>query len=182
MPRKCYTKKEKEENKLTYLYYKKHHICTCCHRRPARPGRTKCEICAERDARRLRRKRSKETAAAYAEHRKRENAAKCEKRRRYRQEGRCPICGKPVKPPNIYCIDCRIKRRRDSQRAAERRKKKHDDNPALCCRCDAPALPGKRLCKKHYEITLAALVKTRASTGYQEMITRKHSFYGGAKQ
>lgn len=182
MPRKGYTEKEKEENKRTYLYYKSHHIYTSCHSRPARPGRTRCEICAERDARRLWRKRKKETAAAHAERRKRENAAMREKRRRYRQEGRCPICGKPVKPPNIYCIDCRLKRRRDSLRAAARRKKKHSDNPELCCRCDAPALPGKRLCAYHYKRALEALEKTRASTGYQEMILRKHSIYGGVKR
>lgn len=181
MPRKSYTTKEKEENKRTYLYYKSHHICTSCHSRPALPGRTKCEICAERDARRLWRKRKKETAAARAARRKRENAASREKRRRYRQEGRCPICGKPVKPPNIYCIDCRLQRRRDSRRAAARRKKKHSDNPELCCRCDAPALPGKRLCAYHYKKALEALEKTRASAGYQEMIMRKHSLYGGVK-
>lgn len=182
MPRKCYTEKEKEENRKTYLYYKKHHICTSCHSRPAQLGRTRCEICAERDARRKRRKRKGETAAECAERRKRENAARREKHRRYKQEGRCPICGKPVKPPNIYCIDCRLKRRRDSQRAAERRKKKHDDNPELCCRCDAPALPGKRLCAYHYQKALEALVKTRASAGYQEMIMRKHNLYGGVKR
>ena len=182
MPRKVYTEKEKEENKQTYLYYKKHHICTACHRRPAQLGRTRCEICAERDARRKRRKRKGETAAECAERHERENAARREKHRRYRQEGRCPVCGKPVKPPNIYCIDCRIKRRRYSQRAAERRKKKHDDNPALCCRCDAPALPGKRLCAYHYQKALEALVKTRESEGYKNMLKRKHSLYGGAKQ
>ena len=181
MPRKR-PEKEKEENRKTYLYYKKHHICTCCHRRPARPGRTQCEICADRDARRLRRKRRNETAAAYAERRKRENAARCEKHRRYRQEGRCPICGKPVKPPNIYCIDCRVRQRRYSRKNAARRKKKHSDNPALCCRCDAPALPGKRLCKKHYAIALAALEKTRESEGYKNMLKRKHNLYGGVKQ
>lgn len=180
MPRKSYTTKEKEENKRTYLYYKSHHICTCCHHRPARPGRTRCEICAERDARRLWRKRKEETAAARAERRKRENAARREKRRRYRQEGRCPICGKPVKPPNIYCIDCRVRQRRYSRKNAEKRKKKHSDNPDLCCRCDAPALPGKRLCAYHYKKALEALEKTRASAGYQEMIMRKHSLYGGA--
>ena len=180
MPRKGYTEKEREENRETYLYYKKHHICTCCHRRPARPGRTRCEICAERDARRLRRKREKETAAAADERHKRENAARREKYRRCRQEGRCPICGKPVKPPNIYCIDCRVRQRRYSRKNAEKRKKKHSDNPELCCRCDAPALPGKRLCAYHYKKALEALAKTRASAGYQAMLMRKHSLYGGA--
>ena len=181
MPRKR-SEKEKEENRKTYLYYKSHHICTCCHRRPARPGRTRCKICADRDARRLRRKRKKETAAAADDRRKRENAASREKRRRYKLEGRCPICGKPVKPPNIYCIDCRIKRRRYSRRAAARRKKKHSNNPELCCRCDAPALPGKRLCAYHYKKALESLEKTRASAGYQEMIMRKHNLYGGVKR
>ena len=179
MPRKGYTEKEREENRETYLYYKKHHICTCCHRRPARPGRTRCEICAERDARRLRRKREKETAAAADERHKRENAARREKHRRYKLEGRCPICGKPVKPPHIYCIDCRIRQRRYSHKHAAKRKKKHSDNPALCCRCDAPALPGKRLCVYHYKKALEALAKTRASAGYQEMLMKKHNLYGG---
>lgn len=180
MPRKRYTEKEREENRKTYVFYKSHHICTACRIRPARPGRTKCEMCADRDARRMRRRRRKETAAARAERRKRENAARRERRHRYKLESRCPICGKRVKPPNIYCIECRIKRRRYSRKYARKRKKKHDDNPALCCRCDAPALPGKRLCKKHYEITLAALAKTRESEGYKNMLKRKHEKYGGA--
>ena len=180
MPRRVYTEKEKEENRKTYLYFKEHHICTCCHHRPARPGRTQCEVCAAREAQRKRREREKETAAARAERYKRENAARREKHRRLKLEGRCPICGKPVKPPNVYCIDCRIRQRRYSRKSAEKRKKKHSDNPELCCKCDAPALPGKRLCAHHYKKALEALEKTRASAGYQEMIMRKHSLYGGA--
>ena len=180
MPRKR-SEKEKEENRKTYLYYKSHHICTSCHCRPARPGRTKCEICADRDRRCRKRKKKQETAAQWAARSVRENTVNRARHHRYKREGRCPICGKRVKPPNVYCIDCRLRRRRDSRRAAARRKKKHDDNPARCCRCDAPALPGKRLCRKHYEITLAALVKTRASEGYKNMLKRKHEKYGGVK-
>lgn len=180
MPRKGYTEKEKEENRKTYLYYKAHHICTCCHHRPARPGRTQCEVCAAREAQRKRREREKETAAARAERYKRENAARREKTRRRKLEGRCPICGKPVKPPNVYCIDCRVRQRRYSHKHAAKRKKKRSDNPELCCKCDAPALPGKRLCAHHYKKALEALEKTRASAGYQEMIMRKHILYGGS--
>ena len=180
MPRKR-SEKEREENRRTHLYYKSHHICTSCHSRPARPGRTKCEICAERDARRRRHKRKHESCTERLARRAHENEITRARHRRYKREGRCPICGKRVKPPNVYCIDCRLRQRRDSRRAAARRKKKHDDNPARCCRCDAPALPGKRLCKKHYEITLAALVKTRQSEGYKNMLKRKHEKYGGVK-
>ena len=181
MPRKR-SEKEREENRRTYLYYKSHHICTSCRSRPARPGRTKCEVCANREVQRMRRKYKRETVAQRAARRARENTAERARRHRYKREGRCPICGKRVNPPNVYCIDCRLRRRRDSRRAAARRKKKHDDNPALCCRCDAPALPGKRLCKKHYEITLAALAKTRKSEGYKNMLKRKHERYGGVKR
>ena len=50
---KAYTLKKRREE---YQWYKAHGICVECHHERARPGKTMCEACAEKDNARKREK------------------------------------------------------------------------------------------------------------------------------
>ena len=136
-----------------YEWYKAHGICTQCGQEDAVPGTTLCPECT---AKRM------EQCAKYwrslsAETRQRIIQKKGEQRRALREQrkslGLCVICGKrKAEVGKLHCTECLIKIRRRNKECYDARRVKTNYSEGLCCRCNEPTLPGKKLCAKHYDI------------------------------
>lgn len=147
-----------EEKKLykreEYAWYKAHGICTCCHCRDARPGKTTCLDCfLVRSARRIGKTRTPEQKA--------EDAARhAERYARCKANGICISCGKPASPGKTRCASCRKKNVEQQQR---RKPPKLWGEIGLCPICGKPPVKGYKLCADH--------LKTR-----REMIAHAREF------
>lgn len=140
-----YSRQERE-------YAREHGLCIVCRRRKARPNRATCEHCAEV-------KRKNQEAHPPSERKK--ELRRALQRALYakrKSAGVCPYCGRKRYPGQMICYECYIKRMRKNRKKcmehetlrAEAEGKYGD----ICQKCLEPALPGKRLCQKHYEIIL----------------------------
>ena len=137
--------------KETRAWRREHHICTHCGKRDAAYGFVQCPECQQK-------------LADYQEQ-YRERKVICDRQRREerRKNGLCPKCGKPIDGTHALCESCHKKKRiRDRRRQIRMRVNKiHIDG--FCVYCGEEAVPGKRLCKRHYDSACANLVKARAS-------------------
>ena len=166
----------RQERKRDYEYLKKHGICVKCGTRRAMPKHVLCDVCAEKD-----RKRNENRNALMTEEEKRArldhwNKVARERKRRYKENGLCILCGKKALEGKSYCLECLIKTRRWALAKYYRKKEKRghvktDFSPGLCSKCNEPALPGKKLCKRHYESAIKGLDKALACSPFRKMTT-----------
>ena len=142
-----------------YYWYKEHGICVSCGQEEAAPGKVRCEECAAKEAtRRL---------AAYYQQGKAQQAADLQRHKvryaRHKALGRCTDCGKTVSTGKRLCLDCSLRRRRYDKRFFDaHRRVKTDFSDGLCCKCNEPVVPGKKLCARHYAIAAANARKAHA--------------------
>ena len=144
---------KREYRRETYLWRKTHGICVRCGREDAEPHKTKCVECLGQEA-----ACAKKFRDSMSEAQKREQS----KRRRLKRDARktsglCVCCGKKVSKGKSYCLECWIKERRRKKAQYETRRMKTDFAEGLCCRCNEPALPGKKLCEKHYACVMRGI-------------------------
>ena len=152
-------KRIRREAKLTRDFYRSHGICVCCHKQPASPGHVLCEDCLEKNREYVRKKKSAETQEEREKRLVHERKVRKALIARKKAEGRCIGCGKKALKGQQFCLECLIKKRRWARKQAAKSRKhvKTDFSPGLCVRCNKPALPGFKLCKRHYEATLKGL-------------------------
>lgn len=128
-------------------------LCIVCRRKKAVPGKSTCEHCQE--AKRIYAINHPPTE----EQRERRRKLMRDLWAKRKENGLCPKCGKTAYRGKILCYECLIKRNRKN---AEKRKKRDSERIAaenqygttICQKCLSPALPGKKLCRKHYDICL----------------------------
>jgi len=151
--------KEKRKARLN-AYWKEvrawrreHHICTTCGKRDAAIGFVQCPECQQRRADYNDQWTKNNPDKIAAEGRKRKAERK--------QKGLCPKCGKPIDGKHALCENCHKKKRaRDKRRYARTYVKRvHIDGFCVCC--GEKAVPGKKLCKQHYDSACANLITAR---------------------
>lgn len=136
-----------------YEWLKEHGICTNCGQEDAVTGTTLCPECA---VKRLE-QNAKYWRSLSAETRQKIVQKKSGQRRALREHrkslGLCVMCGeRKAVDKKLYCIECLIKIRRKNKKYYDARRMKTNFKEGLCCRCNEPAVPGQKLCKKHYDI------------------------------
>lgn len=131
----------------------------CSSRKQVKEGKVRCEECAAKEAtRRL---------AAYYRQGKAQQAADLQQHKvryaRHKALGRCTDCGKTVSTGKRLCLDCSLRRRRYDKRFFDaHRRVKTDFADGLCCKCNEPVVPEKKLCARHYAIAAANARKAHA--------------------
>jgi len=144
----------KEYRRMCTESAKKAGICVVCLKRKAIPHHVECEYCSTKRA--IWRERH-----PYTQEQKNAKKQKAhEKWERLKSEGVCPICGKKRYKDKLYCYDHFIKRKRNAERAKERKYMLRIEaetklGKPICTKCLNPALEGKKLCKRHYDILVS---------------------------
>ena len=163
-----------QSRKNNYYYLKKHGICVRCGTREAMPKHVLCDVCAEKE-RKWKEKRNAlmtdDEKRLDANHR---NAVTKERNRRYKENGLCILCGKKALEGKSYCLECLIKTRRRAHAIYYRKREKigyvkTNFSPGLCSKCNEPALPGKKLCQRHYEAALKGLRKANSCSPFRSI-------------
>ena len=135
-------------DKETYHWLKDHHICTVCGSEDAEPHKTKCAECAAKEAVR----RKKYWARLDKETREKAIRGGVARQRSLKTQGRCVCCGRRAAKGHVRCTECLIKTRRRNKKQYDAKRVKTNFAEGLCSRCNEPALTGKKLCAKHYDI------------------------------
>lgn len=133
-----------------YRWYKEHGVCTQCGKQKAEPHKTMCIECATKQAEAKRNARRNMSDEQRQEWLTKLRDLKREAYKRRKAQGQCVRCGKPVKRGGVRCFECEQVNRRYSALAREKRRVKTRFDKGLCSKCNEPALPGMKLCEKHY--------------------------------
>ena len=167
-------------NQEMYQWCKAHDICAHCHKNATEPHRTLCADCA---ARQVERNQKLFAALPEAQQQARLNQAAARvsqlKKRRI-EHGECIRCGKKVAKGKKHCTECLLKIRRRNRARYDAKRVKTDFHEGLCNRCNEPALPGKMLCKKHYDIALRNIEKGK-HLNQERGTTAEHVWRGDNK-
>ena len=136
--------------------------CVVCRTRKAVPGETQCEECKGK-----KREYQREIRKT-AEYKERYNAWKRERYKKWREAGLCVVCGRPVykkgKCRHHYILAARKRAKRKNE-TAEKRQAATYEHGDICQKCTEPAIPGKKLCKRHYDIVMTySIPKAIAAT------------------
>ena len=167
-----------KQQKKTYEWYKAHGICVACKKREAARGHSLCPDCMEERRDRYQKKKALMTEDERKERNARSNEHTRAGRARRKRDHRCLNCGKPAKDGDIYCYECGLRVRRKKKEAMRKYRMAHpeyeprvktDFSPGLCSRCNEPALPGFKLCKRHYKATLKGLEIGRPHSPFAKM-------------
>lgn len=165
-------KKERKRQKDNYYYLKSLGVCTRCGREDVFPGHVHCPSCME--------KIQKESRAYYRRlsdedrelRRKKKNEYDKKRYQQRKAEGLCVACGKKA-VKGIFCIECYVKNKKKNQKRAQKKKIETGGDPrelrtekGLCRFCEEPALPGHRLCEKHYSIAVESARHARQFNQY----------------
>ncbi len=138
---------------------KRAHMCTRCHKQDAYTlgGRSLCAECAKKQRERGKKFRAIHRDDVRARNRKNYLRAKA--------ENRCPTCGrkKDWLDEEVSCYRCRIK---DGRRKREKLLSAGVNYPrgenGICWQCNKePAIRGKKLCQKCYDMASKNLAKGR---------------------
>lgn len=166
------------QQKQTYEWYKAHGICVKCKKHEAARGHVLCPDCMDRLRKNYYARVSKETEKEHRERNAKAKEYERSLRAKRKAEHRCLNCGKPAKDGDIYCYECGLQVRRKDREKIRRYRAEHpeyepriktDFSPGLCSRCNEPALPGYKLCKRHYEATLKGLAIGRPRSPFGSM-------------
>lgn len=93
-----------------------------------------------------------------------ENQRKIQKRRRAeaKEKGLCIVCMSKKATCGTKCHECYICQKRYDKAKYDGRRQYWKEN-GLCYQCGAEPLPGKKVCKKHYDILLKNIAVCNAS-------------------
>lgn len=92
-----------------------------------------------------------------AEERRKIIQCKVEQKRARRKQresmGLCVVCGKrkAIKGKK-HCLECLLKARRANRAQYDAKRVKTNFSEGLCCKCNDPVVPGKKVCARHYDI------------------------------
>lgn len=164
----------------TYHWRKEHGICTRCGKEDAEPHKALCAECAEKQS-----AQNKRYWGSLDEKKRQKFMQRTRERNRARREqrksmGLCVICGKKAAKGKAHCIECLLKIRRRHHEQYEAERVKTDFGEGLCCRCNEPVVPGKKLCAKHYDIALRATKKANR-LNQKKKTNAKHVWQGNNK-
>ena len=126
-------------------------FCIVCRKRRALDGESECFECKER--KREYEKRRSQTQ----EYKDRKNAYRRERYKRWIDAGLCGYCGKPIYKGNVCRHHFVLRKQLNAKRrykTARSRQAATYEHGSICQKCLEPALPGKRLCKRHYDIVM----------------------------
>lgn len=136
------------QNREDYIWRKEHGICTRCKKERAFPGHIMCPDCMY--------KANEYAIQWHKDHQKEhcEQVSKCNKNRYYKRKaaGLCVSCGKraPV-TDRVMCVECMQRYKRKKTGGNRQYWVEH----GLCFCCGKPVVPGKKMCKEHYEKRVA---------------------------
>lgn len=149
-----------------YQWAKEHGLCVRCMKETPAPGKMCCEVCAAKNAERqvkYNHSVTEEQKAKYAARRRTE-------RKERKEKGLCVECGKKAYG-NYTCLECMVKRRKrrakrlSHESVDERVSRNERPVYGMCYMCGEPVIPGKRLCREHYEKVCENMKKARESRG-----------------
>jgi hypothetical protein len=128
-------------------------ICIVCGKRRAEKGKSSCSLCLAKD--RLRKQKYRESKE-YQEHLK---AVHRETYKKRAEEGKCRYCGSDKLFTSTRCFKCYMKAERAKAKRRllfqqKRQKREYELGVPICSKCLNPAMEGKHLCKKHYDIVM----------------------------
>ena len=137
-------------------------LCIVCRKRRALEGQSQCFECRERNREYERQKRQT------AEYKAKKNRYRRERYKKWVDAGLCGYCGKPIYKGNAcrhhFILKEQMKAKRRA-RTAEKRQVAAYEHGNICQKCIEPALPGKKLCQRHYDIVMKYSVpKANAAT------------------
>lgn len=166
-------KKERIRQKDNYYYLKGLGICPKCGREDAFPGHVYCPSCIEKQQKKSRdyyhRLSAKDKELRHKKARKHHK----ELYQQRKAEGFCVKCGKKKATKGVFCLECYLKNKKWNQKRAQKKKIETGGNPmdlraekGLCRFCEEPALPGHRLCEKHYSIAVESARHARQFNQY----------------
>lgn len=146
-------RRKRERIAETRAWLIQHKICISCRQRDAEPGKTLCLDCNIRAAERSRqwaqdlKEKDPELWRKKADH---NNERHKERRKRLKEAGICYVCGKrPAEEGHPLCAWCLARNRKA---ANERYARTHRRKAWWECRsCTERALPGYKVCQKHYD-------------------------------
>lgn len=140
-----------------YQFYKQRGICPYCKKEKPEPGKVACADCAEK----MRNYIANLSPERAAERRAKKRKNSKERYNRRKAEGLCVDCGKPAYNGGVRCYEHYLRNRRLGRERLERKKL---ENPTESCKnCNAPALPGKKLCQYHYDLYCGYMAKARVT-------------------
>lgn len=164
------TSRRRGSHDETYEWYVAHGICVRCRKKPALPGKVLCEDCKQQSCKRAARNYKSQDAR-----RSQSDRVKA-KIRKYRESGRCLICGRPIYGKHPLCMEHFLAARAYNHRRYEERMREKREGDAIftkwfhgfgvekCLYCDNPTQPGKKLCKKHYDIAVKNIQKAKRAS------------------
>lgn len=143
-----------EENAARRTFLRGRGLCTVCGKNKPFNGRKICEDCLQKNAERrwtlMSTPEGKEQVKGYT-------AARTQK---LKDAGRCESCGGVKENPEMtLCEKCRRKKQIRSRIYYANNKIERPWNQ--CRRCDALAVPGKKLCEKHYALQCEYMAKAK---------------------
>lgn len=130
-----------------YEWYKSIGICVQCRKEKAAPHHVRCEVCLEQN---LSTQESRRRVGTYRRADRRSYNKTLRERRK--AAGLCIDCGRPIcSSSKCYCVECRIKNQKRNERRKEGLNRSERKQYGLCYICGKEALPGKAVCKEHYD-------------------------------
>lgn len=165
-------KKESKRQLDNYYYLKSLGVCTRCGREDAFPGHVHCPSCMEKNQKKSRAYYRRLSDEDRELRRKKKNEYDKKRYQQRKAEGLCVACGKKA-VKGIFCIECYVKNKKKNQKRAQKKKIETGGDPrklrtekGLCRFCEEPALPGHRLCEKHYSIAVESARHARQFNQY----------------
>ena len=143
--------KAKKKTRERKQWYKEHGICPECGKYEIFPHESMCPECnAKRQTR-------EEKRAEYSRNYQKQL------REKRKAAGICVECGKsPTEDGSYICSACKEKRNIARKKKPKKYVVANRISDRLCARCDEPALPGLRLCERHYNMMLESTRKREA--------------------
>mgnify|MGYP001773348469 CR=1 FL=1 len=149
-------KKESKRQMDNYYYLKSLGVCPKCGREDAFPGHVYCPSCLEKQQKKSRDYYHRLSAKDKELRHKKASKRHKELYQQRKAEGLCVACGKKA-VKGVFCLECYAKNKKRNWERAQKKKIETGGNPmdlrvekGLCRFCEEPALPGHRLCEKHY--------------------------------
>lgn len=165
-------KKESKRQLDNYYYLKSLGVCTRCGREDVFPGHVCCPSCMEKQQKKNRDYYHRLSDEDRELRRKKKNEYDKKRYQQRKAEGLCVACGKKAFK-GIFCIECYVKNKKKNQKRAQKKKIETGGDPrelrtekGLCRFCEEPALPGHRLCEKHYSIAVESARHARQFNQY----------------
>lgn len=145
----------RRENTERRTFLREHGMCTECGKNKPFEGRRICEDCLQKNLER------RWAVLSTPEGREKAKSCTASWRQKTKDAGRCESCGGVKENPEMtLCEKCRRKKQIRSRIYYANNRIARPWNQ--CRRCDALAVPGKKLCEKHYALQCEYIAKAKA--------------------